>query len=103
MAFLTQTLTNLDTNSVGSITSSVDVTGQTMIAWRVVPVSGSHNNHKISLRGSFDNVNFFKLKSRLQGADVTSIEHDFSIGYIKFRVSTTEGSASKVNIFINAK
>ena len=103
MAFLTQTLTNLNTNSVGAKTSSVDITAQTLVTWRVIPNSGSHDNHRVSLRGSFDNVTFFPLHSTLEGADVNSVERDLAIGYIKFRVSGAEGSASKVDILINAK
>lgn len=103
MAFLTQTLTNLDTNSAGAKTSSVDVTGQTIVTWRVIPITGSHSNHRISARGSLDNSTFFTLNSTLEGADVMTTKVDFGIGYIKFRVTTAEGSTSTVDIGINAK
>jgi len=103
MAFLSTTLTHLDTNVVGSKTSSVNVTGHTIFTWRVIPKTGSHNNHRIGLRGSLDNSTFFPLNSKLEGADVMSTEVNFPIGYIKFRVSTAEGSASTVDIGVNAK
>jgi len=103
MAFLNTTLTNLDTNSVGAKTASIDVTGQTIVAWRVISKTGSHNNHRIKVRGSLDDTTFFPLKFTLEGADVMSTLIDLSIGYIKFRVSTAEGSTSTVDIGINAK
>ena len=103
MAFLSQTLTNLNTNLVGDKTSSIDVTGQTVITWRVISKTGSHDNHRIGLRGSLDNTTFFPMNSRLEGADVMSVENNFAVGYIKFRVSTAEGSISTVDIGVNAK
>lgn len=103
MAFLNTTLSNLNTNNQGSLTTSVDITTQTQIAWRVIPKTGSHANHRVSLRGSLDNVTFFPMNFTLEGADVMSIQNDFPIGYIKFRVSTAEGSTSTVDIGVNAK
>lgn len=102
MAFLNDTKTNLDTNLVGDKTSSIDITEQTLVTWRIVPVSGSHDIHRVSLQVSYDNVTFKSANAKLEGADVESTK-TVAHGYIRFRVSKAEGSTSKVDILINAK
>ena len=103
MAFLSTTRNNLNTNNQGATTSSIDVTSQTMFAWKVIDRSGSHDNHKVGLQVSFDNNTWIAAGIRLEGIDVFSEERDFPYGYIRFRVAVAEGSASKVDIEVNAK
>lgn len=103
MAFLNQTLINLDTNTVGSLTNSIDITNHSMFGWFVDAKSGSHDNHRIGLQVSLDNINWRSANSGLEGANVRSEQHDFPYGYIRFRVSKAEGSASEVDIVVNAK
>lgn len=103
MAFLTQTLLNLNTNVQGATTNSIDVTAQTILGWRIISKSGSHNIHKIALQFSFDNQNWSASGSRVKGSDVTSIKSNIAVGYIRFRVTIVEGSTSTVDIIVNAK
>lgn len=102
MAFLTNTLSDLDTNSVGSLTIGIDITGQKLISWVVAPKTGTHLNHRIGLQISFDNTNWVSANSRLQGDKVFSTK-EIAAGYIRFRVSKAEGATSTVDIIVNAK
>lgn len=103
MGFASTTLADLNTNILNATTSSFDVKSQTSIAWCIINKTGSHDNHKILLQFSLDNISWVNSNHSLEGVGALSTQQDIITGYIRFKVSKVEGSTSTVDIGINAK
>ena len=103
MAFVSTTKSGLNTNSLGAVTTSIDITAATMFSWCVTGATGAHANHKVKLEISFDNTKWLDSASHITGIDVFSSENDVSIGYIRFMVDVVEGATSTVDIIVNSK
>lgn len=102
MAFKTQTLSNLNTNSLLAATASVDITAQSEITWTVQDRSGAHTDHETTLQVSLDNTNWENTDSVIHGTNGIRSKKDLP-GYVRFCTTIVEGAASTVNIIINAK
>lgn len=102
MAFSTQTISGINTNSSAAATAGIDVRTQSCLAWTVQGATGDHDNHKITLQLSLDNTNWIDY-GHLTGINVLANLALQAIGYIRFRVKEAEGATSTVNIVINAK
>ena len=102
MSFISNTKTGLDTNSDGAVTSSFDIRTYTCMAWTAQGLTGSHDDHVITMQFSFDNINWIN-DGHLTGIDVTNEHANVPWGYIRFKVTQPEGKTSTVRIVINAK
>ena len=103
MAFVTNTLSGLNTNSLAAVTASLNVQTQSSIAWTVQGATGTHASHEITLQLSLDNINWINTSSVLARVDVLSVNTDLVIGYVRFCVTKLEGATSTVNIVVNTK
>ena len=101
--FATNTLSALNTNSLGATTASIDITERLAVAWTIQGATGDHDNHKIMPQYSLDNSNWMDSGSGLTGTGVFAIREILPVGYIRFKVSVVEGTTSTVNIIVNCK
>ena len=102
MPFLTETFTGVDANTSGTVTDTVNVRIQTSLSWEVKANTGTHNDHKVILQKSLDGSKWHKVGALTGVGGVSEISR-ISAGYVRFRVVKEEGSASTVDITLNAK
>ena len=100
-----QTTTALDANDTNSATVGLDIKNNVYIAWSVLEKTGSHSTHILTFQRSTDNVNWDDTSSTLTAGTTYQIKPGISatVRYIRAKCTTAEGSASTVDIIIQAK
>lgn len=98
-----QTTLALDANA-NSVTTALDIKNNTHVAWSVEEKTGSHSTHVLTFQRSTDNVNWDSSSSTLTAGTTYQIKNlQARARYIRIKVTTVEGSASTVDIVVNAK
>ncbi len=94
--------TGLDANSVGAVSASLEIKENTVTSMQVIANTGGNTTHQIDLQCSTNNVNWHNVGSGVIGV---GIEDALTVGarYIRARVSTAEGGASTVDVYLQAK
>jgi len=90
----------LDTNVLAS-TIPLELGGK-LVGVYVNPLSGTHDNHKLMLQVSGNGVDFYDTSASLTGCGAMP-DQWFSANYVRLKITTPEGSESKVTINIIAK
>jgi len=92
----------LDANSIGAVSSSLEIKENTITSMQVIANSGAHTNHQIDLQCSTNNLNWHDVGS---GVITIGIEDGLTVGarYIRARVSTAENAESTVDVYLQAK
>ena len=93
----------LDANSVGAVSTSLEIKENDTTSMQVIANTGGNTTHIIDLQCSSDNANWHNVVS---GSVVgTGIATGLIVGarYIRARVSTAEGGASTVDVYLQAK
>lgn len=98
--FFDEQIDGVDANVQGN-TEAIDIQSVKDITWSVVGVSGSHNNHVIRLQRSLDGVSWSGTSHSVTGED--SEQQRVTARFVRWRVTTPEGSPSTVNIHIQGK
>jgi len=107
----TEFVEDLDANDADAKTSIINVQENKIFGFAVIPLSGSHSNHTIQVQCSFNILDFFDVEDRnTSPADVVHVDgigitdmHFTVAKFLRFVVSTPEGSPSMVKVFLNAK
>ena len=94
-------VTGVDANAT-TTTVSLHVDDNKKVAFHVVAATGSHATHVITLQCSLDDSNWFDTSSTITGLGVVN-NVDIITHFVRLKVTTNEGSASTVNIIIQAK
>ncbi len=91
----------LDANSVGDVSTSLEIKENTIVTMQVIANTGGNTTHIIDLQCSANNSNWHNVASVNQ----IGITDGNTIGarYIRARVSTAEGAASTVDVYLQAK
>ena len=92
---------DIDANTEG-VTESLPLDDQRLIGFYVNPESGSHNNHILILQVSGNDIDFYDTPAALTGCGAMP-DQWYSANYIRLKIATPEGGASKININIIAK
>jgi len=100
-----QTTTGLNTNSLVSVTTSLDVSENLYVTWAVIANSGTNSSHVMELQCSLDDTNWFAMSPAVEitGTGMNCGDVPFPAQYARVKVKTVEGASSTVNIIINAK
>jgi len=95
----------LDANDTNAVTAGLDIKNNSLIGWSVLEKTGSHGNHVLTLQRSTDNVNWDDTSSTVTAGTAYTVKQasDVVVRYVRVKVTTAEGSASTVDIVINAK
>ena len=92
---------NIDANQIG-YTNSLELNDQRLIGFYVNNETGSHNNHQLILQVSSNNSDFYDTSASLIGCGAMP-DQWYSANFIRLKIATPEGGASKINIQIIAK
>jgi len=100
-----QTTLALDANDTNSVTAGLDIKNNSLMGWSVLEKTGSHSAHVLTVQRSTDNVNWDNTASTITAGTSYQISVSGSVParYIRVKVTTAEGSASTVDVVINAK
>jgi len=92
----------LDANSLGAVSASLEIKENTITSMQIIANTGGNTTHQIDLQCSTNNVNWHDVGSGVIGI---GIEDGLTVGarYIRARVSTAEGAASTVDVYLQAK
>jgi len=95
--------TGLDANSVGDVSTSLEIKENSVVTMQVIASSGGNTTHIIDLQCSANNSNWHNVTSG--SVNQIGIVDGLTVGarYIRARVSTAEGSASIVDVYLQAK
>jgi len=92
---------DFDTNTNES-TDLLKLDNQRLVGFYINPESGTHNNHILMLQVSSNGVDFYDTSASLTGCGAMP-DQWFSANYVRLKITTPEGSESKVTINIIAK
>ena len=96
--------TSLNANSLNSVTPRLDIKEKTGLAWSVLEKTGSHSTHVLTIQRSTDNINWDNTSSKITAGTPYQIKTaTVNVRYVRVKVTTAEGSASTVEVVINAK
>ena len=103
--FTEQITLGLNANSTSSVTAALDISENLDIVWSVLEKTGSHSNHVFTFQRSTDKVNWKSTGSTVTAGTTYVIKTNLSdpVRYIRIKCTTAEGSASTVDIIIDAK
>ena len=93
----------LDSNDTGAVTGSLDMKENGFVSWTVQATSGAHTTHVITLQHSLDNAAWLDTSSEITGAGTAEDNVQTTARFVRAKVSTVEGAASKVDVIIQAK
>jgi len=94
--------TGLDSDNTSSVTETFDISENDFLSWQVLAKSGSHSSHILTLQCSFDDVNWQNTSSTITGVGFKN-NVQMTTKYMRVKVTTAEGSASTVDVIIQAK
>ena len=89
---------DIDANIEG-VTDSLTLGDQRLIGFYVNAESGTHNNHILTLQVSSNDSDFYDTTATLIGCG-TMPDKWYSANYVRLKIATPEGVASKINIQI---
>lgn len=89
-------------NNTTSVTGKVDTVGVASVTLQVVAVSGAHSTHVVKLQGSVDGTTFIDTASTVTGAGAVTLSGPV-YPYHRAKVTTAEGAASVVDVYIFTK
>jgi len=103
--YMEQITLAFNANSTSSVTVALDIKENLNIAWSVLEQTGSHSNHVLTLQRSTDNVNWDNTASTITAGTTYTVKIGTAspVRYIRIKCTTAEGSASTVDLVINAK
>ena len=93
----------LNSNSAVAVSSSLEIKENTEVTMQVINNSGTHDTHIIDLQCSTNNSNWHNVPSGSVNQSGITISVTVSARYIRARVSTVEGEASTVDVYLQAK
>lgn len=91
----------LATTTKGIFTAALTLTDETIITLDVEFKSGSHNDSRITLEHSPDNINWFSELHSTNGTGSLTVQ--LAANYVRACVLRGEGKSSAANITITAK
>ena len=92
----------LNTNLLGDVSASFDISAQTIFSFCVLEATGTHTNHEIELEFSLDDANWHATEKKVPGLGF-QMNIPVSSEYARLRVSQAEGATSTVNAIIQGK
>ena len=99
---LSQTTTGVDANSTSSVTTAIDMDGYFFVGMYVAGATGTHATHIVTLQSSPDGTTWFDTTHAITGVG-SDTEINCYTNYIRAKVTTAEGGASTVNIYLIVK
>ena len=93
---------NLDANDLASVSKSLDIRENSLVAFGAKPISGSHSTHKITLQQSMNNADWAATAFVLTGSGIVD-NIATAVRFVRLKVTTVQGSASVVEVRIQAK
>ena len=94
-------ISGIDTDNNGAVTSSLYINGNKTVGVYVTAVTGSHATHVLTVQVSADDSNWFDSSSTVTG--IGFVEFDTIAQHVRAKVTTAEGSASTVDLFLTSK
>jgi len=100
-----QVTIGLDANDLSSVTPALDIKNNLNISFSVLEKTGSHSNHVFTFQRSTDNVNWDDTSGTITAGTTYTVKAGITatVRYMRIKCTTVEGSASTVDIVINAK
>ena len=97
-----KTETGLNANSLGAVTTAIELDEDEHLGIFILDNSGTHATHVITIQASPDNTNWFDTSYTLTG---TGFLNNTTIitRYIRAKVTTAEGAASVINVCVVGK
>lgn len=93
--------TEVDANAA-SVTEKVYTAGAEAVVLQVAGVSGGHTTHVVTLEGSLDGETWVATNVTVTGAGAATLSSPV-YPYHRAKVTTPQGAASVVNIYLFAK
>ena len=92
-----------DANNSGAVSSSLDIKEDSLVTMQVIANTGTNTTYIIDLQCSTNNSNWHNVAGG--SINQTGIVDGLTVGarYIRARVSTAEGGASTVDVYLQAK
>lgn len=101
--FTEQITTGLNADDSDSVTAGLEIKENSVTTMQVIANTGTHATHIIVLQCSANNATWHNVDSG--SVNGTGIADGLTVGarYIRAKVSTEEGGASTVDIYLQAK